>query len=117
MTPSLRTLARLESSRMPVSSICAIACRGAAPAASTPEATPSIAAPLRKSRLPSFVGSLMASSSSDLRFECPGPLAARAARGNGPQRFDAFAPPGDVPIVQVHRRIAVAGDQLHLLAQ
>ena len=40
----------------------------------------------------------------------------RAARGDRPQRLDAAVAHADVPVVEIDRRIAVAGNQLQLVA-
>src|ERR1700736_337682 len=98
---------------MLVSSICASATPGAAaPTALAP--APSIAV-LRKPRLPSFTCSLMEGSlrSGVYLF---GLSYAGAARVDRPQGFDPAVAHADVPVVQVHGRIAVARDQPHLLA-
>src|SRR6185295_14181703 len=98
---------------MPVSSICAKASRGAAAAASMLDATPRTAAPFRKSRLPSFTMSSIAFSP---LVSCTCSIAG-AARGDRPQRLDASCPDRDIPVVQIDGRIAVAGDQHHLVAE
>jgi hypothetical protein len=41
----------------------------------------------------------------------------RAPRGDRPELFDAVAADGDVPVVKVDGRVAVAGDQADLVAQ
>src|SRR5581483_8841007 len=114
---------------MPVSSICAIASRGASAAPSMPPVTPSIAAVRRKPRLPSFTSSVIAFSSRCWGgLDSPsrnvrrghvnsGSLRARPARGDRPQRLDPAIAYADIPIVQIHGRVAMAGNEHHLVAQ
>src|SRR4029453_17253301 len=42
---------------------------------------------------------------------------ARAARRDGPDRFDSAVPYADIPVVQVDRRIAMTGDEPDLFAE
>src|SRR5260370_21668502 len=52
-----------------------------------------------------------------MRCRCSGSLIHRPSRRDRPDAFDAVLPDADIPVVEVDGRVAMAGDELYLVAE